>query len=87
MITIRPHSAATRRTIARWIAELIASTGQTGTGGSVRSGGSSKALAGDLDLDSIIEAGEWSRESTFFRFYNRATKTFSQAVLEGEEDS
>ena len=84
--TIKPHAAAAKKTLARWIAELITSSGQRGTGGSVRSVWSSKALAQDLSLESLIEAGEWSRESTFFQFHNRVTKTFTHAVLEEEGD-
>ena len=86
IFTIRPHTAAARGTLARWIADIISSTDQRGTGGSVRLASSSKALAGNLALDSVLEAGEWSRTSTFFRFYNKTVRTFTEVVLEqGEE--
>ena len=71
--------------MARWISDVISSRGQQGTGGSVRSASSSKALARDLALDSVLEAGEWSRTSTFFRFYNKTVRTFTEVVLEKEE--
>ena len=85
--TIKPHTATASRTLARWISDLITSSGQQGKGGSVRLASSSKALAKNLTLDSVLEAGEWSRSSTFFRFYNKTVKTFTEAVLEKEDET
>ena len=64
------------------ISEVISSSGQKGRGGSVRSASSSKALAKNLTLDLVLEAGEWSRSSTFFCFYNKTVKSFTEVVLE-----
>jgi hypothetical protein len=38
---------------------------------STRGAAASKALASGLSLDSILKAGQWSRESTFSKFYQR----------------
>ena len=45
MTTRKPHAAAARGTLARWLAEVITSSDQRGAGRSVRSVGSSKVLA------------------------------------------
>jgi hypothetical protein len=38
---------------------------------STRGAAASKALASGLSLDSILKVGQWSRESTFSKFYQR----------------
>ena len=64
-----PHKAASVSTIARWIAQVIAFSGQKGTGGSVRSVSSSYALAKGTSLEAVLCAGDWSRVATFKKFY------------------
>ena len=59
-----PHKAASVASIARWIAQVISFSGQTGTGGSVRSASSSYALAKGASLEAVLDAGDWSRVAT-----------------------
>ena len=64
-----PHGQATVITIARWIAQVISMWGQTGSGGSTRSVSTSYALAKGASLADILDAGNWTRETTFKKFY------------------
>ena len=64
-----PHKAASVTSIARWIAQVISHSGQKGSGGSVRSVSTSYALAKGASLESVLEAGDWARVSTFKKFY------------------
>ena len=82
VITRKPYSAVARGTLARWLTEVISASGQKGTGRSVRSVGSSKAMAREIPLDSILEAGDWSRQNTFLRFYYKMEKTYDRVILE-----
>ena len=84
VITTKPFTSASRGTLSRWIADIISSSGQAGKGGSCRSAGPSKVNNSHLSLESILEAGEWSRQTTFFRFYCKTSKTFARTVLEME---
>ena len=79
---ISPHKAVTSVTIAKWLAMVISLSGQTGTGGSVRSVSSSQAVARGANIETILEAGDWARVSTFRRFYYRAVPlVFHQSVI------
>ena len=77
-----PHGSASVTTIARWLAQVISQSGQKGTGGSVRSGSSSYALARGASLEAVLEAGDWSRVSTFKKFYYKPVPlTYMKHVL------
>ena len=82
IIINKPHSAASKETIARRLSQVIAHSGQHGTGGSVRSAVTSKAVRGNVSEQSILQAGEWSRYSTFQRFYNKIEPDFAETVPE-----
>ena len=69
VITRLPHSAAKKTTIGTWISKVISLSGQTGSGGSVRSASASRALSRGASLEEVLSAGDWARESTFRLFY------------------
>ena len=49
--------------------KVISLSGQTGSGGSVRSASASRALSRGASLEEVLSAGDWARESTFRLFY------------------
>ena len=59
------HKIAQKVTLANWIKSVIVMSGQTGTGGSSRSAASSRAIGRGADLQTVMAAGDWARESTF----------------------
>lgn len=77
-----PHKAASTSCLASWIVKVIEQSGQKGSGGSVRSMSTSKAIAQGASIESVLEAGDWVRESTFRRFYYKPNPlSFASAVL------
>ena len=56
VITRSHYEAAAKATISGWISSAISSSGQKGSGGSVRSVASSKVANGKGDLHTILEA-------------------------------
>ena len=78
-----PHKEASVTSIARWLAQVIGFSGQTGTGGSVRSVSSSYALAKGASLEAVLDAGDWSRVTTFQKFYYQPVPlSYMQHVFE-----
>ena len=61
---------------------MIGLSGQKGTGGSVRSGSSSYALSKGASIATVLEAGDWSRISTFKKhYYKPVPLSYSEHVL------
>ena len=60
MITVELHTATAKGTLSRWMVDIIASSNQSGLGGSCRSAGPSKAISSSLSLslETILEAEE-----------------------------
>ena len=72
---IAPHKAVTSSTIGRWLNEVLKTVGvdvSVLTGQSVRSAASSKACAKGATIAEILKCGNWSKESTWQRFYNKS---------------
>ena len=79
---IPPHKAVSKTVISAWLSQVIRLSGQQGTGGSVRSSATSKAVSFGSSVEAVLKAGDWSRESTFRRFYFKPVPlSFSDAVL------
>ena len=80
---VEPHNPVTSQTIAKWIVRIIKLAYQVGVvdvkGHSTRAIGPSWALYNGASVNSILEAADWARESTFVRFYLRDVD--SAAVL------
>ena len=85
VITMKPFTLAARGTLSRWISDIISSSGQARKGGSYRSVGLSKVNMSHLLLESILEASEWSRLTTFFKFYcvNYTNKSSKLSLITG----
>ena len=81
----KPHKAVTSSTLARWIKIVLCRSGITGYGAhSTRGAASSAACQSGLPIPMILRAADWSKESTFTRFYKRAVDDtkFGRAVLQ-----
>ena len=76
----KPHKEAAVATIASWVKSVISQSGQSGTGGSVRSVATSSAFCRGVSLEKILKAGDWSRVSTFKRFYYKSVPLTLQSV-------
>ena len=68
----RPHGAAAVATLLRWLKSVISQSGQHGPGGSVRSVTTSTAIGVGVTIEKVLEAGDWSRASTFRNFYYKS---------------
>lgn len=70
-----PHNVVTSQTISKWLVKVIKlaylDTDLRVKGHSIRAIGPSWALYNGASLKSILEAADWSKESTFIRFYLR----------------
>ena len=79
VISLRPrpksrliNSAVTVATILRWLKTVISQSGQQGSGGTVRSVTTSTAIGIGVTMEKVLEAGDWSRASTFRNFYYKS---------------
>ena len=68
----RPFSKATPATLARWVKSAIIQSGQWGTGGSARGVVTSTVLTLGETLGEVMMAADWTRSSTFTKFYYKA---------------
>ena len=89
----KPHKAITKSSTARWIKDVLKGAGidtQIYQAHSVRAAATSKAFMKGLSVSDIIKRGNWSKESTWQRFYNRNIRSvsskFQEKVLKGFED-
>ncbi|XP_057299198.1 uncharacterized protein LOC130629847 [Hydractinia symbiolongicarpus] len=70
----KPHHAASKDTLSRWIKSAMTSAGidtSVFSPGSCRLASGSKAKSTGVPLDVILKYGTWSRDSTFYRYYCR----------------
>ena len=87
-ITIKkPNQAASGDTVARWLKNVLKLANidvSVYTAGSVRAASTSKAKRGGATIQEIMQAGGWSRPSTFTTYYNKqlnTENTFQDKVL------
>ena len=79
---IAPHTGASTATISSWIEKVISQSGQSGSGGSVRSVSTTRAVSRGVPIQTVLEAADWARVSTFRRFYFKpAPLSFVDSVL------
>ena len=72
--TRKPYKPVSRDTVSCWVKDALASAGVDMTefaAGSTRAAASSKARQAGVLLDEILEAGGWSRATTFTRWYRK----------------
>ena len=71
----KPHKPVSSQTISRWIVKTVKMAYKFDVAGvkghSTRAVGPSWALYNGASIKSILEAADWSRETTFIRFYLR----------------
>lgn len=86
---VKPHGPITSTSIARWIKSMLDMAGVDASifqAHSVRGASSSKALTKGLSVKAIMDKGNWSRESTWQKFYHKEvlspTQDFQCKVLE-----
>ena len=83
---IKPHRPVSSSTIARWLKEVIQAAGIDTAifkAHSVRAASTSAAASLGISTNEILEAADWSTNSTFQRFYYKPTHSsaFGKAVL------
>ena len=85
----KPHLPVTTTSISRWLKEAISMAGIKGfTGHSTRAASTSAAKGKGVSTADILKAGNWSRESTFQRFYNKTIEgNYVQAVFQGHDSA
>ena len=67
-----PHKQVSAQTISHWIVETLKLTlNLKAKGHSTRAIGTSYALYKGASLESILAAADWSRKSTFVKYYLR----------------
>ncbi len=59
-------------TLRHWVVELLDAAGIKATAGSCRSAATSSAVIRNVDIDAVMKAAGWAKESTFRRYYQRA---------------
>ena len=59
---VRPHGSASKATLASWIQQVLAHSGQRGTGGSTRSTAASHAAHRGARLEDVLLAADWAAE-------------------------
>ena len=80
--TTKPYAGAHKDTIARWIKCFMKNSGVDTTvfsPHSCRSASTSAASAAGVSIDEILEAGDWTNATTFYKFYRRCV------LKEGDE--
>jgi site-specific recombinase XerD len=58
-------------TLRGWIIELLDAAGIKAPAGSCRSASTSAAVARNMEVDQVLKAAGWAKESTFCRYYQR----------------
>lgn len=71
----QPHTTVTSQTISKWLVKIIKLAYSDSEikirGHSTRAIGSSWALYNGASMKNILEAADWTKESTFVKFYLR----------------
>ena len=70
----KPYHPASKDTIARWIKDLVRISGADTDifkPHRCRSASNSKAHITGVSIDNILKCGQWSSDSTFYKFYYR----------------
>lgn len=82
-----PHKPVTSQRLAHWIKDLMGEAGidESFKAHSIRGASTSAAMTRGVPLTDILSTADWSKESTFNRFYYREAKTieYVSKVLQG----
>ena len=72
----KPHMSVSTGTISRWLKEMLRMAGINNCAAhSTRAASTSAAKCKGISVRDILRAGNWSRESTFNRFYKTITSS------------
>ena len=87
MAVKRPHKAVTAATISRWLKEILCRAGVDTNifkAHSTRTASTSAAKARGVSTVDIMKAANWTRESTFTRFYYKPVNigVFGNTILD-----
>ena len=88
----KPYHPAYKDTLARWVKEVLTSSGidtSQYAAHSCRSASSSKAKVSGVPMEQILKCGQWKTSHTFVKFYNKnivrdsqeATRQFAHSIL------
>ena len=88
LTTTKPYRVASLNTLSRWLKSTLQQAGIDITkfsAGSSRAASTSAAKQSGLPITQILQAGGWSRQDTFTRFYDKEILpcSFGDAVLAG----
>ena len=88
---IKPHALATSQRLAHWLKEMLGKAGVDTSVfkvHSVRGASSTAASQKGVLIEDILRTVDWSRDSTFRRFYYRPShkSSYAQAVLQPRTD-
>jgi hypothetical protein len=84
---IAPHKPITKARLAGWVKEtlLMGGVDKVFKAHSIRGAASAKAFLKGLSVTEVLDRGNWSRESTWQKFYHREvhhpSKKFQEGVL------
>ena len=88
---MKPHKPVISATKTRWVKTVLSLAGIDGvfTAHSTRGALTPAAARAGVTLSDMMEAADWSRESTFKKFYHRPTQksAFTMGVLKGQDSS
>ena len=77
----RPHSAASKSTLRRYLVDALGECEVFSTPGSTRSEASNRARAMGASMEDILKAGDWAGTSVFKKHYHRVVP-FSYFLLD-----
>ena len=90
---VEPHKPVSSQRIAHWIKDTLKKAGvdtNKFTAHSVRGASTSAAVGRGLHISDVLKTADWSKESTFRRFYYRPSTTpemvYAQKVLSTSEN-
>ena len=85
----KPHKPVTSQRLAHWIKDLLGEAGvdKSFKAHSIRSASTSAARSRGVSLADILSTADWSKESTFKRFYYRGTVDYVSKVLQSGKSS
>ena len=80
---IKPHAPVSSATISRWLKSVLALAGVDTASFQGHSAASSAAKKLGVSSAEIMKVADWSRESTFVKFYHKPTEdtSFGRTVL------
>ena len=89
--TLKPHGAAARDTVSKWVKAILLAAGIDFTifaPHSTRAAATSKAAAKGISISTIMSTAGWEKEDTFRKFYQKPIArdtSFASSILQVED--